>query len=122
MERLKKKTSYTKTSKIGDSRYIHQNKLHKVCFPHNMAYVDFKHLTSRTASGKICHYKALNTARNPKYDIYQRDLVSIVYNFFDRKTSDGAVKNENMSNQELADELHKQLLENLKNEKYTHVF
>ena len=103
MERLKKKTSYTKTSKIGDSRYIHQNKLHKVCFPHNMVYVDFKDLTSRTAFGKIYHYKAFSIARNPKYDIYQRDLASIVYNFFDKKTSDIAVKNENISNQKLAD-------------------
>ena len=87
-----------------------------------MAYVDFKDLTSRTASGKICHYKAFNIARNPKYDTCQRDLASIVYNFFNKKTFNIAVKNENISNQELADELHKQLLENLKNEKYTHVF
>ena len=41
--------------------------------------------------------------------------------FFDKKTSGGAVKNENMLNQELAEELTNQLLENLKNEKYTHL-
>ena len=31
----------------------------------------------------------------------------MVYKFLDKKTSGGAVKNENMSNQELAEELHK---------------
>ena len=50
-----------------------------------MVYVDFKDLTSRTAFGKICHYKAFSIARNPKYDIYQRDLASIVYNFLIKK-------------------------------------
>ena len=52
---------------------------------------------------------------NSKHDGYQRGLPSNVYKFFDRKTSSlwanksagGAVKNENMSNQELAEELHK---------------
>ena len=37
----------------GDSRYIYQNKLDKVCFQHGMAYGDFKDLTRRTASDKI---------------------------------------------------------------------
>ena len=31
----------------------------------------------------------------------QRGLASVVYKFFDKKTSDGAVKSEIMSNQEL---------------------
>ena len=39
--------------------------------------------------------------------------------FFDKKTSGGAVKN--VSNQDLAEEFTNQLLENLKNEKYTHL-
>ena len=29
--------------------------------------------------------KALNIAKNPKYDGYQRELVSIVYKFVDKK-------------------------------------
>ena len=52
----------------------------------------------------------------------------MVYNFFDKKSSSGAatlankcaIKNEVISNKELAEELHKQLLENLRKEKYTH--
>ena len=46
--------------------------------------------------------KAFNIAKNPKHDGYQRELASILYKFFDKKTSGGGIKNENMSNKELA--------------------
>ena len=42
----------------GDSRYIYQNELDKVCFPNEMAYGDFKDLTRRTASDNILRDKA----------------------------------------------------------------
>ena len=45
----------------------------------------------------------------------------MVYNFFYKKTSGSSIKNENISNKELAKELHKQLLENLIKEKYIHL-
>ena len=48
-----------------------------------MAYEDFKDLIRRTASGKILRDKAFNVAKNPKYDVYQRGPVSVVYKFFD---------------------------------------
>ena len=72
-----------------------------------MAYGDFTDLTRRTASDKILRDKAFNITKNPKYDEYQRRLASMVYNFFDKKTSGGA---ENMSNQELTEELHKPII------------
>ena len=80
-----------------------------------MVHRYFKYLTRRTASDKILRDKAFNIANNPKYDGYQRSFASMVYNFLDKKTSGGApmfankspVKNENMSNKELAEELHK---------------
>ena len=50
-----------------------------------MHYGDFKHLSRRTAADKVLRYKAFNIAKNPKYDGYQRALVSVVYNFFDKK-------------------------------------
>ena len=34
----------------------------------------------------------------------------MVYRFFDKKTSGGETKNENMSSKELAEELHKQVI------------
>ena len=60
----------------------------------------------------------LNTAKIPKYDGYQRSLVSMVDKFFDKKSflltdksvSSGAVKTENTTNQELAKEWHKPII------------
>ena len=75
-----------------------------------MAYGDFKYLTRRTASDKILCDKAFIVAKNPKYDGYQRDLASIVYKCFDKKTSGRAIKNENISKKELAEELHKPII------------
>ena len=63
-----------------------------------MAYGDFKDLTRRSTSDKILRGKAFNIAKNANYNGYQRGLASIVYKFFDKKTSDGTVKNENISN------------------------
>ena len=48
-----------------------------------MVYGDFKDLKRRTASdNKVLREKALNIAKNPKYDGYQRGLASMIYNFF----------------------------------------
>ena len=50
--------------------------------------------------------RTFNIAKNTKYDGYQRSIGSMVYRFFDTKTSSGAIKNENISNKELVEELH----------------
>ena len=83
-----------------------------------MAYGDFKDLTRRTGSDKIFHYKAFNIAKNTKYDEYQIDLTSMVYNFFDKRISGIVIKNEEMSKKEIAEELHKRKFEK---RKYTHL-
>ena len=77
-----------------------------------MAYGDFKDLPRRAASDKVSDDKAFNINKNPRYDGYQRGLASMVYKFFDKRssgsnTSGGAVKSEILPNQELAEELHK---------------
>ena len=72
-----------------------------------MAHKDFKDLNRRTFVDKVLCDKALNIAKDPKYDGYQRGLASIVYKFFDKKTSGSSIKNENISPKELAEELHK---------------
>ena len=103
-----------------------------------MAYRDFKDLSRRQVSGKILRDKAINIAKNPKYDGYQHGLASMVYKFFDKKSallgdkssSNSGIKNQNISSKELAEELQKpiklkshtnQLVENLRNKKYTHL-
>ena len=93
-----------------DSRYIYQKELDKVCFQNDMAYGGFKDLNRRIAADKVLLDKAFDIAKNPKYDAYQRGLTSMVYKFFDKKTIGGTVKNENISNKELAEELHKSII------------
>ena len=104
----KSKERVQKFKETGDSQF--QNELDKVCFQHNMAYGYFKNLSRRTASDTILRDKAFNIAKNPKYDGYQCRLASMVYNFFDKETSSGFVKNKNMLNQESAKELHKPII------------
>ena len=48
----------------------------------------FKDLTRKKASDKILHDTAFNIAIKPKYDGDQRNLASMVYKFFDKKSSD----------------------------------
>ena len=110
----KNKERMKKFKETGDSRYIYQNEIDKACFQHDMAYKDFKDLARRTASDKILLDKAFNIAKNPKYDRYQRGLASMVYKFFDKKTSGSGIKNENMPDQQLAEELYKPILKKFK--------
>ena len=85
----------------GDSRYIYQNELDKVCFQHDIAYGGFK----RWNKGK-----AFNIVKNPKYDRYQHGIASLIYKLFDKKTFGGTVKSQIISNKELAQELHKPIV------------
>ena len=48
---------------------------------------DLKYLTRRTASDKILHKKVFNIAKYPKYDGNQRGFASMVYKYFNKKTS-----------------------------------
>ena len=95
-----------------------------------MSYGDFKDLTRRTVSHKILRYKALNIAKNTKFDEYQKDFPSMAYKFFYKKTASGAatlanksaVKNENISNKELAEKLQKSIIKKKNNRKICSYF
>ena len=75
---LKAEKEFKKFKETGDTKYIYKNELDKTCIHHDMAYEDVKDLARRAASDKILRDKAFNIAKNPKYDGYQRRLVSIV--------------------------------------------
>ena len=91
-----------------------------------MTYIDLKVLTRRTARDKVLCDKAFNIAKNPTYDGYQCRPASIVYKFFDKKNFGGVatlvwsetlvtrnrspVKNENVSNKGLLEQLHKPII------------
>ena len=98
-----------KFKETGDTKYIYRNKLDKACFQHDIGYGYFKNLPIRTAADKILRDKAFNIAKNSKYDRYQRGLVSLVYKFFDKKTSGSSVKSM-PQNQQLAEELYKPII------------
>ena len=75
-----------------------------------MAYGDFTDLNRRTTADKVSHDKAFNIAENPKCDEYRRGLASMDYKLLNKKASIGAVKNEIISNKELAEELNKPII------------
>ena len=88
----KHKERIKKIKETGGVRYIYQIKLDKACFQHDMAYGDFKDLNRRTAADTALCDKAFNITKDPKYDIYQRGVASVVYKLFDKKTSGGGIK------------------------------
>ena len=112
----KNKERIQKFKETGHASYIYKNELDKACFQHDMAYGDFKDLARRTASDKVLRDKAFNIAKNPKYDVYQRGLASMVhnffYNFFDKKSKGGGVNVEVKHNEQLAEEVHKPIIRN----------
>ena len=62
-----------------------------------MAYGDFKYLTRRTASDKYCLIKHLILLKIQF--MVDKCLVSMVRKFFDKKSSDGDIKNKHLLNQ-----------------------
>ena len=70
----------------------------------------FKDLPKRTAAGKLLRDKAFKFASDQKYDGYQRGLASMVYKFFDKK-SQGKGLADNKENVQLANGLHKPIVE-----------
>ena len=63
-----------------------------------MAYGKTKDLVKGTQSDKSLKDKAFKIASNRKYDGYQRGLASMVYKFFDKKSSGSAIVNESNYN------------------------
>ena len=84
-----------------------------------MAYGDFKDLTRRTASDRVLRDKSFNIPKNPKYDGYQRELASVVYNLFDKKPKWRGIDNYNLIKQniKLAEKLHKPIIKKIEKKK-----
>ena len=68
-------------------------------------------MNERTEPDKILRDQAFEIENNPKYDEYQRELGSMVDRFFDKKSTGSSIKS--MSNQQLANELHKPTIKKL---------
>ena len=80
-----------------------------------MAYGKSKDLAKRTQSDNVLRDKVFKIGSDPKYDGYERVLASMVYNFFDKKSSGSGIANE--SNYQLANGLHKPIIRKFKKRK-----
>ena len=77
----------------GNTNFIYKNKLDKACFQHDMAYGKTKDLPKRTQLDNVLRDEAFKIAGDPKYDGYQRGLASMIYEFFDKKSSGSGIVN-----------------------------
>ena len=78
----------------GNTDFIYKIELGKSYFQHDMTYGKSKDLVKRTQSDKVLRDKAFKITSDPKYDGYQKGLVSMVYKFFDKKSSGSGITNE----------------------------
>ena len=69
----------------------------------------------KTQSDKFLRDNAFKIASDPKNDGYQRGLASMVYEFFDKKSSGSGV--DTKPNYQLADELYRQIIRKFKKRK-----
>ena len=111
----KNKERTEKLLQTGNTNFIHINDPDKACFQHDMAYGESKALARRTEPDKILRDKAFKIASNPKYDRYKKELASMVYNFFDKKSSGSGVATE--PNYHIEKELDRQIIRTFKREK-----
>ena len=113
----KNKERIQKFKETGDTSYIYKNELDKACFQHDMVYGDFKDLKRRTFSDKVLRDKVFNFAKNPKYNGYQRGLISMVYKLSDKELKKSGVSIPLEFNEQLAKELHKPIIRNFNERK-----
>ena len=102
-----------KFRQTGDTRYIYRNELDKACFQHDSAYADHKDLINRTEADKVLRDKTYDIASNPEYDGYQRGLASMVYKFFDEKSTASGIASSSI----LPGELHKPVIKKFEKRK-----
>ena len=112
----KNKKRTEKFIQTGNIDVFYRNELDKTCFQYDMAYGKSNDLAK---SEKVLRDEAFKIFSDPKYDGYQRGLASMVYRFFDKKSSASGVDTE--SNYKLANELQSRLLENSRKEKFIHL-
>ena len=96
----------------GNTDFIYRNELDKACFQHDMAYGKTKDVAKKTQSDKVLRDNAFKIASDPKFDGYQSELASMVYKFFDKKSSGSGIAYE--PNYQLANELNKPIIKKSK--------
>ena len=97
-----------KVMQTGNTNFIYKNELDKAYFQNDMAYGKTKDLVKKAQSDKFLKDKSFKIASDPKYDVYQSGLASMVYKFYDKKSSGSGMVNE--PNYQLANELYKPVI------------
>ena len=103
----------------GNTDFIYRNELYRACFQHDIAYGKLRDLTKRTQSDKVLSDKAFKIATDPKYDGCQRGQASMVYKFFDKKSSGSGLLLNQITNSQM--NFRDRLLENPRDEKFIHL-
>ena len=93
-------------NQTGNTEFLYRNDLDKICFEHDITYGKSKVLTKTTQSDKVLRDKVLKITSDAKYDGYQRGLASMVFRFFDKKSSGSSVATE--PSYQIANELLRQ--------------
>ena len=112
----KNKERIKKFIQPGNSDFIYKDELDKACFHHDMAFGKSKDLEKRTKSDKVLRDKAFKIVSDPKYDGYQRGQVSMIYKFFDKKSSESGVAAIEL-NYQFTNEPHRQIIGKFKRQK-----
>ena len=100
-----------KFKETGYWKHIYKSELDKACFAHKTAYSDSQDLAKRAISNNILKDRAYEIAINSMYYGYQRELTNMVYKCFEKKTG---LELRASVNVELAQELHKPVIKNSK--------
>ena len=111
----KNKERIEKFMQKGNTNFIYKTNLIKLVFSMIWLMAKKKDLAKITQPDKVLRDKAFKIASDPKYDGYQRGLASMVYKFFDKKSSGSGIANE--PNYQLANELHKPIIRKFKKRK-----
>ena len=103
----------------GNTNFIYENELDKASFQHGMIYCKPKDLAKTTQSDKVLRDKAFEIASDPKYDVYQRGLASMVYEFLIKSLVEVVLLlPKQIINLQMT--FTSRVLENLKKEKFIH--
>ena len=111
----KNKEKILKFMQTGITHFTYKNEVNKACFQDGMAYGKSKDLAKTIQSDKVLRDKVFKIINDPKYDGYERGLASMVFKFFDRRSSGSGVATEPIY--QLENELHKQVVRKFKSRK-----
>ena len=101
---------------------LHYLKCRKKTESENPKSWEYKDFPRRTTSDIVLRDRSFNIPKNPKYDEYKRGPALMVYNFIDKKYSGGTINTEIISNEQLAEELHKPIIKKCEKQKSVFVY